>query len=196
MKDLGVDKYSIVGLSVGGMWGAHLANLYKEEVTGLIIMDSYLGAEEEEAKQEYFKLINATEGGFSRGVAEQVSPFFFSSENPNPELVKMCEDRLMEFDKDYHIPHIMKLGQIIFGREDSLGILIELKKAKIPVKIMVGEYDIPRPPSEAKEMARLIGDEPVIIENSGHIPTVENPERTNAVIGEALASMLVMREKL
>jgi len=42
MKDLGVDKYSIVGLSVGGMWGAHLANLYKEEVTGLIIMDSYL----------------------------------------------------------------------------------------------------------------------------------------------------------
>lgn len=196
MNSLGVDKYAIVGLSVGGMWGAHLANLYKEEVAGLVIMDSYLGAEEEEAKQQYFDLINASKDGFHKELADNVSPFFFRSENPDPELLKMCSDRLMEFDKDTQIPHIIKLGQVIFGREDSLKILPELKEAGMYVKIMVGEYDVPRPPSEAKEMAELIGDEPVLIKNSGHIPTVENQEHTNPVLGDALASMSVVHQEL
>ncbi len=196
MQSLEIEEYSVVGLSVGGMWGAHLASLYKKEVQSLIIMDSYLGAEEEEAKQQYFDLINAFEGGVSKELADRVAPFFFRSENPDPELLKMCEDRLMEFDKDTQIPHIMKMGHIIFGREDGLGILVDLKKSKTPMKIMVGEYDIPRPPSEAREMAELIGDKPVLIENSGHIPTVENPEHTNSVLGEALASMLAVHEEL
>lgn len=44
---------------------------------------------------------------------------------------------------------------------------------------MAGDKDLPRPPSEAKEMAKLIGCEYIEIKNAGHIANLEQPEFVN-----------------
>ena len=50
MGALGIDRYVVVGLSVGGMWAAHLAKIAPEAVRGMALMDTYLGAEEKMPK--------------------------------------------------------------------------------------------------------------------------------------------------
>lgn len=40
---LGIQQYAMAGLSVGGMWAAELALQRPEQVSSLILMDTYLG---------------------------------------------------------------------------------------------------------------------------------------------------------
>jgi pimeloyl-ACP methyl ester carboxylesterase len=40
---------------------------------------------------------------------------------------------------------------------------------------MCGDQDKPRPPSEAREMAELIGCPCVLVPEAGHISNLENP---------------------
>src|SRR5690606_18602117 len=44
---LDIDRIALVGLSVGGMWGARLALAAPQRVSGLVMMDTYVGIEPE-----------------------------------------------------------------------------------------------------------------------------------------------------
>ena len=77
---LEVEHCVIVGLSVGGMWGAELALMAPERVTGLVLMDTSLAEEPEEARQTYFALLDAIGelGRLPDRMLEVVVPLFFS----------------------------------------------------------------------------------------------------------------------
>ena len=49
----------MVGLSVGGMWGAELALLAPEQVTALALLDTFLGAEPADSRARYFAVLDA-----------------------------------------------------------------------------------------------------------------------------------------
>lgn len=56
---LKIDRCAVVGLSVGGMWGAELALREPERVSALIMLDTDLGAEPEATRQRYFQMLDA-----------------------------------------------------------------------------------------------------------------------------------------
>ena len=58
MQHLGIEKFSIIGLSVGGMWGTQMALDYPKQVTALMIMNTFVGDEPEESQQAYMGLID------------------------------------------------------------------------------------------------------------------------------------------
>lgn len=47
MDHLEIDEFSIVGLSVGGMWGAELTAQAPQRVKSLVLMDTFIGWEPE-----------------------------------------------------------------------------------------------------------------------------------------------------
>lgn len=47
MDHLEVEQFSIIGLSVGGMWGSEVVNLAPERVKSLVMMDTFVGLEPE-----------------------------------------------------------------------------------------------------------------------------------------------------
>jgi len=187
MDHLGIERFNLVGLSVGGMWGARLALAAPGRVQTLVLMDTYVGVEPEPTRQYYFSLFDKIEasGSIPEPLLDIVVPIFFRPGiDPQSALYQQFRATLAALPTDRLRASIVPLGRIIFGRDDILPRLHALD-AKGTV-VMCGDQDKPRPPSEAKEMAELIGCPCLLIPEAGHISNLENPE----FVTEALLKVL------
>jgi pimeloyl-ACP methyl ester carboxylesterase len=188
---LGLKKFALLGLSVGGMWAAHIALAHPEAVSALVLMDTYLGAEPEATQKVYLGMIDEIERNnqFTPEFAYKVAPYFFAEDtNKNqPALVSDFIISLREAPGN-HIAGRVALGKAIFTRSCLLN---KLKQIKVPTLIVVGEEDIARPPHEALEMARYIPNAEIeIIPKAGHICTLEQPNYVNEVLKRFLENNL------
>ncbi|MGK9568447.1 alpha/beta fold hydrolase, partial [Salmonella enterica subsp. enterica] len=79
LDQLDIPQINLVGLSVGGMWGARLALLAPERINSLVLMDTYLGAEPEATRQYYFSLFKMIEdaGAIPEPLLDVIAPIFF-----------------------------------------------------------------------------------------------------------------------
>lgn len=174
---LDIEECAVVGLSVGGMWGAELALLAPERVRSLVMMDTYLGAEPDATRLRYFGMLDAIEaaGQITPALVDAIVPIFFRPGTdpaaPRPaafarSLAAMPADRLRT--------SVVPLGRIIFGRADALESLAGLDPES--TLLMCGDEDIPRPPREMEHMAEVIGCDAVLVPGAGHISNLDNPE--------------------
>lgn len=179
-QQLGLEKFSVIGLSVGGMWGAQLALDHPEAVNALVLMDTYVGAEPEETQKRYLGLLAAMKAikGVSEELATIIAPLFFSPK-VKPAMIQSLKEDLMAIPAD-NVPGIAVLGHMIFTRDCLLARLAEIKQ---PALVVVGADDIPRPPKEAKTMADLLPNGRLeIVENAGHIANVEKVDEVTALL--------------
>lgn len=188
---LGLDSLAIIGLSVGGMWGLHLALEHPEAVKALVLMDTFVGPEPEETRLRYFKMLDIVEqaGGIPPPLIDAIVPLFFSptTVQRNPALVNRFKESLALPAKE-RLSGIASLGRGIFSRASLLDRLGEIQ---IPTLIIVGADDHPRPPHEARQMAELIPNARLeIIEEAGHISNLEQPERVSALLRSFLQESL------
>jgi pimeloyl-ACP methyl ester carboxylesterase len=186
MQDLGCEKYCVIGLSVGGMWGTYMALNHPEHVDGLVLMDTFVGTEGEASLTEYLGLIDAlAKGGFTSDFIDSVLPFFFSPHTftHNNALATHFKEDLLKIKKE-NLPGICALGREIFTRED---LLPRLGDITVPTMVIVGKDDIARPPHESEEMARLLPSSSLkVVENAGHIASLEQPGVVNTLLEQFL----------
>ena len=176
MDALGIRHYAVAGLSVGGMWAAELALQRPEQVRSLVLMDTYLGAEPEASRQRYFGMLDMIEqlGCIPEAMAEQIVPLFFRPGIANDDPIRLLFlQRLLSWPRERLLDAIVPLGRLIFGRPDRLGALKDLDPET--TLILSGEHDLPRPLTEARQMAGQIGCRLQSIPDAGHISTLENP---------------------
>ncbi|EJM80160.1 putative hydrolase or acyltransferase of alpha/beta superfamily [Pseudomonas sp. GM74] len=100
--------------------------------------------------------------------------FFRPGIDPQSALYRDFRASLEALPADRLRESIVPMGWITFGRDDRLLRLGELDAAT--TLVMCGDQDKPRPPSEAREMAELIGCPWVLVPEAGHISNLENPE--------------------
>ena len=118
-------------------------------------------------------------------MAEKIAEMFFSPivSEKRTKLYKTLYANLVNISAE-KIDTIVKIGRIIFGRENAIEIL---KNIDIQVVFITGEYDIPRPFEEAREMANYVKDSKLfLVENAGHISNLENYDRVNEIFKEIL----------
>ncbi|WP_053162172.1 alpha/beta fold hydrolase [Pseudomonas brassicacearum] len=183
MDHLGIDCFNLLGLSVGGMWGARLALAAPERVLSLVLMDTYVGVEPEPTRQYYFSLFDKIEasGSVPEPLLDIIVPIFFRPGiDPQSALYQQFRAALAALPTDRLRDSIVPLGRIIFGWDDILPRLHELDAKRTVV--MCGDQDKPRPPSESMEMAELIGCPHILIPEAGHISNLENPEFVNRTL--------------
>lgn len=174
---LGIDRISLVGLSVGGMWGMRAALSAPQRIKGLVLMDTYAGKEPEPTRQYYFALLKQIEeaGEITPQMLDIVVPIFFRAGiDPQSPLYQEFRASLAALSADRLRESIVPMGRMTFGRDDFMARLSELNPAT--TLVMCGDQDKPRPPSEAKEMAELIGCPCVLVPDAGHISSRENPQ--------------------
>ncbi|MDN3681593.1 alpha/beta fold hydrolase [Vibrio tapetis subsp. quintayensis] len=177
MDHLEVEHFNVVGLSVGGMWGTELALLAPQRVKSLVIMDTFVGLEPEITHQRYFAMLDGITAAQSvpAPIVEAVAPLFFANDakQDNPELVAGFEGYLASL-KGQAAVDVARVGRIVFGRRDQFE---DIEKLALPVLIMAGDQDKPRPVFESYLMQDAItGSELVVIPNAGHISNLEQPE--------------------
>ncbi len=190
-QELGLDRFAIVGLSVGGMWGARVALDHPEAVEALVLMDTHVGPEPQASHDRYFQMLAGVEqaGRMPPPIIEAATPFFFSAHSIEQqlEIVQEFKDSLAEIPAE-QIPSIVALGRGIFSRAS---VLERLGEITCPTLIIVGEDDRSRPPHEAQEMAAMIPHARVeIVPRAGHISTLERPEKTTSLIQEFLGEVV------
>lgn len=183
LDQLEIAQVNLVGLSVGGMWGARLALQAPGRVNSLVLMDTYLGAEPEATRLKYFGLLDAASaaGLFPEPLLDIVVPIFFHAGGQTvPEVRDGFRSALKASSAEVIRNSLDPMGRVIFGRPDLLGRLGELKGDRTIV--ICGDQDIPRPPEESNEMARIIGCLAAQIPFAGHISSLENPQVVNAFL--------------
>ena len=186
IDELKIEKYIYIGLSVGGMLAPYIYNLDKGKISKLIIMDSFCGDEPIQMKQLYFSMLDTIEKAekIPEELINRIAPIFFSPQiDKTSKLYLDFAQRLREFSKE-NLKDIVKMGRIIFGRENSLELL---KEIKIPTYFLTGEYDIPRPFHETEIMSKYVVNSKLFkIEKAGHISNLENSFETNKILHNIL----------
>lgn len=188
LDHLDIERVTLVGLSVGGMWGARLALSAPHRINGLVLMDTYLGVEPEPTRQYYFSLLQQIEdsGVISEPLLDIVVPIFFRAGiDPQSSLYRDFRAALAALPADRLRQSIVPMGRMTFGREDLLSRLSDLDPDS--TLLMCGDQDIPRPPHETRETAELIGCPYVLVPEAGHISNLENPAFVTAKLQDFLS---------
>ena len=186
---LGLKTFSLLGLSVGGMWSAHLAVKHPEQITSMVMMDTYLGQEEPEKQALYLGMLSAVEQAqcVPEVLHEKILPMFLTIktlQEPENPFKQQLMNNLKSVNED-NVSTMVALGREIFTRNSLLD---KFHLIQCPVLIMAGEQDMPRPPEEAQEMHKLIpGSEYFTVPEAGHIANLENPDFVNSKLDDFFA---------
>ncbi|KHA60809.1 2-succinyl-6-hydroxy-2,4-cyclohexadiene-1-carboxylate synthase [Vibrio variabilis] len=177
MDHLDVEQFSLVGLSVGGMWGCEVVSLVPSRVTSLVLMDTFVGLEPEVTHAKYFGMLDAisTAKMIPEPIVEAVTPLFFARnvEQDNPELVHLFRSKLTGLTGEAAV-ETARVGRMVFGRRDQME---DIEKFALPVLVAAGQEDIPRPVLESYLMHDTIsGSQLVEIPQAGHISNLEQAE--------------------
>ncbi|WP_299494172.1 alpha/beta fold hydrolase [uncultured Shewanella sp.] len=177
MDSLDIEKFVIVGLSVGGMWGSELTTLAPSRVQALVLMDTFVGLEPEVTHQKYMQMLDtiAHLKTVPQPIVDAVSSLFFANNahQDSPELVNSFKQYLSNLTGERAV-QIARMGKIVFNRRDQMD---ELANFALPVLIAVGQEDNPRPVLESYLMQDSITNAQLIqIPNAGHISNLEQPK--------------------
>ncbi|MCG9720225.1 alpha/beta hydrolase [Shewanella sp. Isolate7] len=191
MDSLEVDEFSILGLSVGGMWGAELTLLAPRRVKTLVMMGCFLGFEPEVSRAKYYAMLDAmmAAGQLPPPLIDQIAPLFFADkvEQKQPDLIAAFKTSLANLAPE-RLESISRLGRIIFGRRD---IMEDAAQFTLPTLIMTGTQDKPRPVLEGYLMHDAIdGSEFLHIPEAGHISTLEQSGWINQHLSDFFAKHL------
>jgi len=188
LDHLEIEQFSIVGLSVGGMWGTEVAALVPSRLRSLVLMDTFVGLEPEVTHKKYFGMLDAITQAQSVPVPiiDAVTPLFFANNasEDSPELVSQLSAFLAQLKGEQAV-EVARIGRMVFGRRDQIE---EIEKFALPVLIAVGQEDKPRPVLESYLMHDCItGSELIQIPKAGHISNLEQPDFVTGMLEDFLA---------
>lgn len=177
IEALDLEKFSFVGMSLGGMIGIYLALTYPAHMHSLSVIAPYGGVEADTAKEDHQALLSevAKAQGFPSEIRKNLASFIFSPKTceTHPELLEAYQEGLARFSPA-QITTLMAIGRGIVERED---LRPHLASMRVPTQYLVGSDDLPTPPQEAQEMASLTPKSSYeVIPEAGHLSCLEQPD--------------------
>ncbi len=164
-----------VGLSMGGYIAWQFVRKYPERLRALALLDTRSLADTDEARAGRLKMAdNVAEWGSGR-VAEMMGPKLSapSTFETKPEVIAALRSVVTRTS-----PATIAAAQRgLAARPDMTGLLPQIA---VPTLVIVGAEDVISPPAEMQSIAAAIpGARYVVIPNSGHMTTMENPAAVN-----------------
>ena len=183
MAALGIERYSMVGHSMGGYVSLAMLDEFSDHIDNIILLSSTTSADSEEKCDRRRREIELIKAGKKNTLARLVPHAGFA-----PENVKRLQD------------YIEDISELILMTEDEgviaiLGGMIErqsrgdmLRESGIPHLFIFGRHDYYIPEEVAQKM---IAEDPtarvVWLEHSGHMGFIEEPELcANAILDMVL----------
>lgn len=186
LNTLGVDRAVLCGLSMGGYIAFEMLRLARDRVRGLILMDTRAEADSPEGrKARDAAAAQAREGG-SEAIAAAMLPKLLSarSRTEKPQL----PDRVHKMMAATPVAGILGAIGAMRDRPDSFPLLPTL--TGLPALVMVGDDDELIPIDRAQAIVEALPSATLsIVAGAGHIPPMERPEVTTALISKFLATL-------
>ena len=176
-------KFALAGLSLGGMLAVEIMQFAAERVTKLALLDTGVrGQNEAERAIRHARIRLADEGHFAVVLGMQMSRFIPAYMLPDKALV----DAVMTMCGEIGVEIYKRQGALAAIRVDRRP---DLPKIKCPTIVVCGRDDAALPLFLSEEIAAAIkGSELIVIEQCGHLVTMEKPEETNAILRKWLSA--------
>jgi pimeloyl-ACP methyl ester carboxylesterase len=174
--------FALAGLSLGGIVAAEIMRLMPERVTRLALLDTGMrGQDEGERAVRRARIRLAEEGHFELMLGLQMSRFLPAYRLPDKPLV----DEVMAMCRETGVEIYKRQEELAAVRPDRRP---DLPAIRCPTIVVCGRDDAATPLELSQEMVAAIkGSRLVVIEQCGHLITLEKPEETNAILRKWLA---------
>ncbi|NGZ02956.1 MAG: alpha/beta hydrolase [Nitrospira sp. WS238] len=178
LDHLSIQQAVFVGLSMGGYILFALYRRYADRVRGLVLSNTRAQADTIEGKEGRFQMAQTAYKNGPSAIADIMIPKLLSPATiqTKPELV----GRVRAMIEGNQISGIAGDLMAMAERRDSLSLLGQIT---CPTQIIVGELDLPTPPSDAKLIADRIPEARLtIIPGAAHLSNLEQPDQFNETL--------------
>ena len=171
------DKFALAGLSMGGYVALEVMRQAKDRLAGLALLDTSARADMPQQSQKRRDFISLAKRGRFLGVTDALLPsFVHPSRLADADLVGTIKQMARDTGREAFI----RQERAIISRADSLPLLGDIE---CPTLVLCGRQDALTPLERHEEMARAIpGAVLEIIENCGHLSTLEKPAEVSAAL--------------
>lgn len=189
LDHLGVERAVIGGVSMGGQITMEFQRRHPRRVRALVLSDTSAPAETEEGKAFRGRLADRLVAEGMDGYAGEVIDKMLASYNVTalPDVAAHVLGMMRATDPQ-------GAAAALRGRAERPDYRSTLAAVESPVLIVVGADDVYTPVSDAEEIHRLIPHATLtVIDQAGHLPGVEQPERFNATLLDFLNTRVADR---
>jgi pimeloyl-ACP methyl ester carboxylesterase len=171
----------VVGHSMGGRVAFEIWRIAPERVRSLVVMDTGVhGATSAEPANRQRLLDVAAHDGMRALADAWLPPMVHPSRRGDDTLMQSLRDMVMRATPE---SHARQIGALL-NRPDATALLGTIT---VPTLVVVGRDDEWSPLAQHEQIAAAIsGARLVVVENSGHMVTVERPDEVTALLREWL----------
>jgi pimeloyl-ACP methyl ester carboxylesterase len=176
-------RFALVGLSMGGYIAFEIMRQAPERVVKLALLDTSARADTAEQTERRQVVIGLAKAGRYNEVPDITYPVYVHPRRYDDAALKRLVRTMAE---ETGADAFLRQQAAIIGRPDSRP---GLGRIACPTLVLVGEADAGTPPELAREIAAGIpGARLVIVPDSGHLSTLEQPAAVTAALLEWLES--------
>lgn len=177
LAQMPADRFALAGLSLGGMLAVEMMQIAPERVTTLALLDTGVRSQNEaERAVRRARIRLADEGHFELVLGMQMTRFIPAYRLPDKALV----DEVMTMCGEIGVEIYRFQEELAAIRSDRRP---DLPRIGCPTVVVCGRDDAATPLFLSEEMTAAIpGAKLVVIEQCGHLVTMEKPAETNAIL--------------
>ncbi|WP_435138259.1 alpha/beta fold hydrolase [Pseudopelagicola sp. nBUS_19] len=170
-------RFALAGLSMGGIVAMEVLRQEPERIERIALMDTNPLAEANQIKARRLpQMIKVRDGALGSVMRDEMKPHYLSDTPQRESILNIC----MEMALDLGPSVFLEQSHALMDRPDQSG---TLRSVEVPALILCGREDALCPVSRHELMAQLIPNAQLeIIEGAGHLPTLEQPDLTNAAL--------------
>ena len=177
LLDLLPKRFALAGLSMGGIVAMELLRRAPDRITRIALMDTNPLAETPVvAANREPQIVKVRSGRMLEVMRDEMKPNYLA---PGPYRSDVL-DLVMDMAETLGPEVFIRQSRALQRRRDQQAVL---RKCKVPALILSGRHDELCPVKRHSFMAELIPyAELVVLEDSGHLPTLEQPAETTAAL--------------
>ena len=181
-------RFALAGLGIGGIVALEVIRRAPDRVSRLALMDTTpLADTPQQAAARDPLIIRARTGKLSEVMAEEIKQSDLAMSPHRTEILALVADMAQGLGPDCYV----RQARAMQRRRDQQ---TTLRKIAVPTQIICGVQDVIWPLKRHTFLAELIpGATLSVIDDAGHLPPLEQPEKVVEVLREWLRQPLVLR---
>lgn len=187
LLDLLPPRFALAGLSMGGIVAMELLRRAPDRITRIALMDTNCLAETPVvAANREPQIVKARSGRMLEVMREEMKPNYLAPGPQRAEVLDLVMDMAEVLGPDVFI----RQSRALQRRRDQQAVL---RKCRVPTLVLCGAHDQLCPVKRHTFMAELIPyADLMVMEHSGHLPTLEQPSETTTVLRAWMKKPLVL----
>ena len=175
------DRFALGGVSMGGILAMEIMRQAPQRVTHLALIDTNPFAERDEVKARRTPQMDAVrDGRLAAVMRDEMKPNYFTHRPDSADLLDLTMAMATDLGPDAFIAQSLAL-------RDRPDYEATLRRVTCPTLILCGRHDQLCPVERHEAMEAMIPHARLcIVEDAGHLPTIETPDIVSTALQELL----------